>query len=119
MNARNKVLGTAAMALLTALAGSAYAMGDTDDTSTNARDDITNRTTYPTPGAATTAQPSRGNAQSTLPPTEPPAVLSSPEDPRYPPQTGDAEYGSRLNAERPAPLGSVTPPSRFNDATGQ
>jgi hypothetical protein len=40
------------------------------------------------------------------------------DQPRYTPETGNAEYGSKLNPYTIRPL-TVQPPSRFNDATGQ
>ena len=120
MNTRNYVLGTAAMALLAALAtGSSSANADRGDRSTNARESVTNQTALPAEDATTIAEPSSESAQAQLPPTEPPAVVSSPEEPRYAPETGDAEYGSKLNPERSVPPAAVAPPRRFNDATGQ
>ena len=41
-----------------------------------------------------------------------PAYIAPPNSPRYTPETGDAEYGSKLN-----PTGPQS--NRFNDATGQ
>src|SRR5215831_17407299 len=100
MNTRTYVLGTAAMALITVLAsGSAYSFTDRGDASTNAQDDVTNRATYPTTTVTRIAGPSSESAQAALPPTEPPAVVSSPEEPQYAPERGDAEYGSKLNRE--------------------
>ena len=115
----NFVLGTAAVALMTTLVGSASATADNDDASRNARYDAANEATYPTTTAARMAEPSSESAQAALPPVEPPAVLRSPEEPIYAPEAGDAEYGSKLNPERSAPPGSITAPPRFNDATGQ
>jgi len=120
MNARNYVLGSAAIALITALAtGSAHANADRADTLTNTQEDVTNRATYPTATARPIAEPSSESAQAPLPPTEPPAVVISPEERQYAPEQGDAEYGSKLNPERSVPRRAVTPPPRFNDATGQ
>ena len=41
-----------------------------------------------------------------------PAYVAPPNSPRYTPETGDAEYGSKLD-----PVGPQS--NRFNDATGQ
>jgi len=120
MNTSNYVLGTAAIALSTMLiAGSAYSFADRGDTVTNARDDATNQATYPRRADVPIAGPSSDAAQAALPPTEPPAVVGSPEAPQYAPAAGDAEYGSKLNPERSVRPGAAIPPPRFNDATGQ
>ncbi len=83
-------------------------------------DASTSNTTIVTPSSGTAAAtaPSSESAQP-LPPAEPPAVVSAPDEPRYTPETGDAEYGSKLDPERPMPAAAIEPPSRFNDATGQ
>jgi hypothetical protein len=47
------------------------------------------------------------------------AVVVAPSDePRYTPETGNAEYGSKLNPHGVGPF-TAAPPARFNDATGQ
>jgi hypothetical protein len=50
-----------------------------------------------------------------------PAIVTptEPDEPLYTPETGDAQYGSKLEPERSMPPAAVVPPSRFNDATGQ
>jgi hypothetical protein len=50
-----------------------------------------------------------------------PAIVTptEPDEPLYTPETGDAQYGSKLEPERSMPPAAVEPPSRFNDATGQ
>ena len=50
-------------------------------------------------------------------PSDQPAIVASPDEPRYVPETGDAQYGSKLTPYDRTLQGS--PPTRFNDATGQ
>jgi hypothetical protein len=46
-------------------------------------------------------------------------VVTPADEPRYVPETGDAQYGSKLAPENRLAPGEVAPPARFNDATGQ
>jgi hypothetical protein len=76
------------------------------------------------PSSSTTVTDSYSSGRAIVTPTEPPAVVgpSGPEEPRYTPETGDAEYGPKLDPNTAAGTGApgeVSPPPRFNDATGQ
>jgi hypothetical protein len=91
------------------------AMGPAVESTTDAPTDATIVT--PSTGSTTVITPSSESA--IVVPVEPPAVVSPSDEPRYTPETGDAEYGSKLNPERTTPPAAAEPPARFNDATGQ
>jgi len=81
---------------------------------------VESSTTYGPTSDATIVTPSPEAATTTdETPTEPSAIVSPIDEPRYTPETGDAEYGSKLNRERSLPPAAVEPAARFNDATGQ
>ncbi|HZI84131.1 MAG TPA: hypothetical protein VFF44_09475 [Casimicrobiaceae bacterium] len=89
---------------------------DVDSSSTmNAQPESSNQAIN-SPAESATTVVSPGASAVVVTPAEP-AYVGPADEPRYTPETGDAQYGSKLNSGV-APF-SAAPPNRFNDATGQ
>ena len=135
MNTWKHVIPTAAIALLAGLAGStALAQA----TATSRQSGASDEPTYPSASETrqTTASPAdaiplsdEAVGTASAPTTDmaapasvqlvPESVTPGPDEPRYVPETGDAQYGPKLSPDHAAPPGTVAPSNRFNDATGQ
>ena len=76
-------------------------------------DTATSDTIVAAPSARTTTTMAAPSSESVV------VVPAEPDEPRYTPETGDAEYGSKLNPQHSIPPAAGGPSARFNDATGQ
>jgi hypothetical protein len=91
---------------------SSQTYGASESSDANASADSYSTSTTITPSSSTSS------SEAVVVRTEP-VVVAAPDEPRYVPETGNAEYGSKLTPANQPPLGAAAPPARFNDATGQ
>jgi hypothetical protein len=109
-------------------------LDDQPGASSNDSESSSSTEVNPSTGANSSTQSSRaatGTIDSTRPiayssettvvtyPQHDTVVVTRSDEPRYVPETGDAQYGSKLTPENRLAPGEVEPPARFNDATGQ